>query len=203
MLAQRSRKLMSLVRSCVHAPTSNPSGVTPSLWSYFADCRTCGRAFDNVHMDALRSRLRLAPGIKNIGGTGQEGKVMTRKKCCFINELPFASRDTGQPWLQEISGAFVPVILAAAPDLTANHPVRSAKFPVISAGTNNAKPLNYLIKFGVTGRFQARRRRKCRVIETRSRQTGSTANPSARAGWIVRTLQQGLKACVCGGHVSI
>lgn len=24
--------------------TSNPSGVTPSLWSYFADCRPCGWA---------------------------------------------------------------------------------------------------------------------------------------------------------------
>ena len=119
MLAQRSRKLMSLVRSCVHAPTSNPSGVTPSLWSYFADCRTCGRAFDNVHMDALRSRLRLAPGIKNIGGTGLEDKVRTRKKAGLLMSCLLPPRTMGQGSHGCKSGAPVPVILVATPDLTA------------------------------------------------------------------------------------
>lgn len=46
-------------------------------------------------MDALRSRLRLAPGKKNIGGTGLEGKVGNRKNFSFINELPFASWSRG------------------------------------------------------------------------------------------------------------
>ena len=92
-------------------------------------------------MDALRSRLRLAPGKKNIGGTGLEGKVGNRKNFSFINELPFASWSRGQPSLQETSGGLVPVILVATPDLTAKRPDAPAKFPVISAANSLCKSL--------------------------------------------------------------
>jgi hypothetical protein len=125
-------------------------------------------------MDALRSRLRLAPGKKNIGGTSLEGKVRIWIKCCFINELPFASKDTGQPSLQETSGALVPLILVATPDLTAKRPDASAKFPVISAANLRCKSLILRIQLAYFGGFQAQKPQKYPVIETRSRQTAST-----------------------------
>lgn len=127
-------------------------------------------------MDALRSRLRLAPGKKNIGGTGLEGKVGTRIKCCFINELPFASVTQGSHRCKP--GAPVPVILVATPDLTAKHPDAPAKFPVISAAYSHCKSLILRIQLEYSGLFQARKPQKYPVIETRSRQTATTATQS-------------------------
>ena len=126
-------------------------------------------------MDALRSRLRLAPGKKNIGGTGLEGKARTRKNAALLMSCFLPPRTMEQPLLQETSGALVPVILVATPDLTAKRPDPPAKFPVISAGNSHFKSLILRIQLAFFGQFQALKPQKYPVIETRSRQTASTA----------------------------
>ena len=133
-------------------------------------------AFKHVHMDALQPRLRLAPGKKNIGGTGLEGKARTRKKAGLLMSCLLPPRTMGERSLQETAGAWVPVILVATSDLTAKHPDTPAKFPVISAGNSRCKSLILLIQLAFFGQFQAQKPQKYPVIETRSRQTASTAN---------------------------
>ncbi|MEQ1716336.1 MAG: hypothetical protein ABL907_10185 [Hyphomicrobium sp.] len=143
-------------------------------------------------MDALQSRLRLAPGIWNIGGTGEDGNIGNCKKRCYINELPFASKDHGKPSLQGTSDAPVPVIGVAVPVNAANHPDPAAKFPVISAAYFLFKSLILRIQSAHGGRIQAKKPIKYPVIETRSPQTAYTATQSAgkrRLRWPVPEAQ--------------
>jgi hypothetical protein len=70
----------------------------------------------------------------------------------------------------------IPVILAPPPVLEAVLADPAAKFPVNSAYKIVANALILRMKLALFVVFQARERRKYPVIETRSRQTASTAN---------------------------